>query len=231
MHAAKRLRELIARPGPLLAPGIYDCISAKVVESAGYDAAFVSGAAVTVAGLGFMAIGAFEAGDAASIALALVAVGGVLALQLAHLARRAQIAIAPIGLEVTAAATSFLVAILLGILVAPAAFSGMAITIGRPFSSEVTGAPLAAPLLVAVAVLIVAAVSSFQPVLRKAERLVAGLHVAVRLADPVPAGVAAFSALDWTATRLATALSLLERRAGVGLATILIVLLLVWSVR
>jgi len=30
-------------PGPVLAPGVYDCISAKVVERAGFDAAFVSG--------------------------------------------------------------------------------------------------------------------------------------------------------------------------------------------
>lgn len=190
-----------------------------------------SGAAVTVTGLAVMAIGAFEAGDAASIALALLAVAGVLGLQLAHLARRAQIAIAPIGLEVTAATTSFLIAILLGILIAPAAYAGIVITIGRPFPPEVTGTSFAAPFLVAVAVLVVAAVRSFQPVVREAERMVEGLHLVVRLADPVPAGLAAFSALDWTATRLATALSLLERRAGVGLAIILIALLLVWSVR
>jgi len=57
MHAANRLRELIARPGPLLAPGIYDCISAKVVAASGYDAAFVSGAAVTASVLGYPDVG------------------------------------------------------------------------------------------------------------------------------------------------------------------------------
>ena len=57
MHAASRLRELIARPGPLLAPGIYDCISAKVVAASGYDAAFVSGAAVTASVLGYPDVG------------------------------------------------------------------------------------------------------------------------------------------------------------------------------
>ena len=57
MHAATRLRELIARPGPLLAPGIYDCISAKVVAASGYDAAFVSGAAVTASVLGYPDVG------------------------------------------------------------------------------------------------------------------------------------------------------------------------------
>ncbi len=57
MRASTRLRELIARPGPLLAPGIYDCISAKSVEAAGYDAAFVSGAAVTASVLGYPDVG------------------------------------------------------------------------------------------------------------------------------------------------------------------------------
>ncbi len=57
MHPATRLRELIAKPGPLLAPGIYDCISAKVVEAAGYDAGFVSGAAVTASVLGYPDVG------------------------------------------------------------------------------------------------------------------------------------------------------------------------------
>ena len=47
----------------------------------------------------------------------------------------------------------------------------------------------------------------------------------------MPAAEAAFAAVDWTATRLATALGFFERRAGVGLAAILIVALLVWSVR
>ncbi len=57
MRASTRLRELIARPGPLLAPGIYDCISAKAVAAAGYDAAFVSGAAVTASVLGYPDVG------------------------------------------------------------------------------------------------------------------------------------------------------------------------------
>jgi len=57
MHGATRLRELLARPGPVIAPGIYDCISAKVVQRAGYDAAFVSGAAVTASVLGYPDVG------------------------------------------------------------------------------------------------------------------------------------------------------------------------------
>lgn len=57
MEPTKRLRQLLQEPGPVLAPGIYDCISAKVVERAGFDAAFVSGAAVTASILGYPDVG------------------------------------------------------------------------------------------------------------------------------------------------------------------------------
>ena len=40
MERTTRLRQLMNAPGPIIAPGIYDCISAKVVDRAGFDAAF-----------------------------------------------------------------------------------------------------------------------------------------------------------------------------------------------
>src|SRR6185436_5856178 len=55
--AAARFRELLAQPGPILAPGVYDCISAKVAERAGFPAAFISGAAVTASVLGYPDVG------------------------------------------------------------------------------------------------------------------------------------------------------------------------------
>ena len=57
MDPAMRLRELLRQSGPVLAPGVYDCISAKVAERAGFDAAFVSGAAVTASVLGYPDVG------------------------------------------------------------------------------------------------------------------------------------------------------------------------------
>ena len=57
MNAAARLRQLMSRPGPIVAPGVYDCVSARVVEHAGFDAAFVSGAAVTASVLGYPDVG------------------------------------------------------------------------------------------------------------------------------------------------------------------------------
>jgi methylisocitrate lyase len=40
-----------------VAPGVYDCLSAKAVQQAGFDAAFVSGAAVTASVLGYPDVG------------------------------------------------------------------------------------------------------------------------------------------------------------------------------
>lgn len=57
MDAAKRFRELMAQPGVILAPGVYDCVSAKAVERAGFPAAFISGAAVTASILGYPDVG------------------------------------------------------------------------------------------------------------------------------------------------------------------------------
>lgn len=57
MSAAQRFRALMARPGPILAPGVYDCLSARVVQSAGFEAGFISGAAVTASVLGYPDVG------------------------------------------------------------------------------------------------------------------------------------------------------------------------------
>jgi len=51
------MRELLQRDGPLISPGVYDCISARVVEQAGFDCAFISGAAVAASVLGYPDVG------------------------------------------------------------------------------------------------------------------------------------------------------------------------------
>lgn len=43
MNAARRLRERLAQPGPLLVGGAHDALSAKLVEEAGFDAIWASG--------------------------------------------------------------------------------------------------------------------------------------------------------------------------------------------
>lgn len=52
MPAPASLRELLSGEGVLTAPGIYDGLSARLVEEAGFRAAFVSGACVSFARFG-----------------------------------------------------------------------------------------------------------------------------------------------------------------------------------
>lgn len=52
-----RLRELLERPGVLVAPGVYDCVSAKLAERAGYEMALLTGAGVAASLLGVPDVG------------------------------------------------------------------------------------------------------------------------------------------------------------------------------
>lgn len=52
MSSAQKLRDLLAKPGCLTMPGVYDAMSAKLAERAGFEAAFMSGFAVSAARLG-----------------------------------------------------------------------------------------------------------------------------------------------------------------------------------
>lgn len=67
-----RLRELLARPQPLLVPGAYDALSARLVESAGFDAVYMTGFGTAASLLGRPDVGLLTltemAGNAARIA-------------------------------------------------------------------------------------------------------------------------------------------------------------------
>ena len=56
-HSAKKLRELLNRPGILVCPNCYDALSARMIQDAGFPATFVSGAALTNAMLGIPDVG------------------------------------------------------------------------------------------------------------------------------------------------------------------------------
>src|SRR3954451_24686334 len=47
-----RLRELLAGPGPVVAPGAYDALSARLVEQAGFDAVYMTGFGTTASLIG-----------------------------------------------------------------------------------------------------------------------------------------------------------------------------------
>ena len=52
MHAAARLRQLLRRDEMLVAPGAYDCITARSIAHAGFEAVYMTGAG-TAAALGY----------------------------------------------------------------------------------------------------------------------------------------------------------------------------------
>ncbi len=57
MSHARRLRELLAADAPVIAPGVYDGLTALLVQQAGFGCAYLSGASVSFARLGRPDIG------------------------------------------------------------------------------------------------------------------------------------------------------------------------------
>jgi 2-methylisocitrate lyase-like PEP mutase family enzyme len=57
MKKEKRLRELIERPGIIMAPGAYDAFSAKLIEAVGFDAVYMTGFGTAASTLGYPDIG------------------------------------------------------------------------------------------------------------------------------------------------------------------------------
>ena len=51
-QARTRLRELLADPAPLVAPGAYDALSARLVEQAGFEAVYMTGFGTSASQLG-----------------------------------------------------------------------------------------------------------------------------------------------------------------------------------
>jgi 2-methylisocitrate lyase-like PEP mutase family enzyme len=59
------LKTLLARPQPLLAPGVYDALSALVAEQAGFEALYLSGASIAYTRLGRSDVGLTTATEVA----------------------------------------------------------------------------------------------------------------------------------------------------------------------
>jgi 2-methylisocitrate lyase-like PEP mutase family enzyme len=62
---ASTLKSLLARPHPLLAPGVYDALSALIAEQAGFEALYLSGASIAYTRLGRSDIGLTTATEVA----------------------------------------------------------------------------------------------------------------------------------------------------------------------
>ena len=63
MSAARPLRELLARPGAVVVPGCYDALTARLIERAGFEVAFMSGYAVSATKLGLPDTGLISYGE------------------------------------------------------------------------------------------------------------------------------------------------------------------------
>ena len=48
----RALRQRMEAPGIVVAPGAYDCITARLVEVAGFDACYITGSGVSMSALG-----------------------------------------------------------------------------------------------------------------------------------------------------------------------------------
>jgi methylisocitrate lyase len=57
MKTSKQLRNLLQRPGAVVVPGVYDSLSARICEMAGFEAVFHSGYGTAAARLGQPDIG------------------------------------------------------------------------------------------------------------------------------------------------------------------------------
>ena len=53
MRATTQFRQLLHQPGIIMAPGAYDCLTAKLIETAGFPAVYMTGAGTSVARLGY----------------------------------------------------------------------------------------------------------------------------------------------------------------------------------
>ena len=53
MRTTTKLRQMLVEPGIIVAPGAYDCLTAKIIQHAGFPAVYMTGAGTSVARLGY----------------------------------------------------------------------------------------------------------------------------------------------------------------------------------
>src|SRR6266545_3545311 len=172
------------------------------------------GSTAILAGVITVAIGAFDASDIVTIALAATAAIAILGLQVADAGRRLSVAAVPSDLDVSAAIAAFLgtVAIVL-VLALPLADASLH-AFGRAIPRTAGELVILVPLVSVLGTLLVVVARAIRPFLPELASVAKRLDLAVSIADPVPAAAASFRVL-----------------AGVWLALLLIATLLVWAVR
>ena len=166
-----------------------------------------------------------------SLVLAIVAIAAVAALELIHVGRRLDVAAAPPDLEITATVVALLTVVLVALAFGGALLEMLAGAFGRPLGRDMEGVTYAIAALGVIAALLAVVSGALKPLLPDTAPIGTRLSGVVGIADPVPAAATAFRALERSATAVSTVFALFEQRAGVWLALVLIVGVLVWVVR
>jgi hypothetical protein len=181
----------------------------------------------TVTGLVGVAIGAAGAPNLATGVSAVVVIAFVLGLELWQAGRRLALGEAPPDLDIAAAVAALIGTVLIAAVLALPIPNALA-ELGRPL--DVID-PIVAIGSVIVATILVIAARVLRPLMPDPDALATRLGRFVWAADPVPAGIAAFRMLERAVTATSAGFALFEQRAGVWLAALLIVALLIWSTR
>ena len=212
-----------------------DAVSAlaEVVWTGRYAsyAVVIAGSAATVSGVFVILLGALLAADQGTTGLAIVCSLAIVGLVLVHVGQRLDLAQVPLALDGLAAAAAGGATAFVGLLVAVPIYQSSTGGFGRPFAPAVAASPFSVPAIIALATVLVVVARSVRPFVPDLGPLAERLRRAIAIADPVPAGLAAFAALDGAVSRTTRVFGLFEQRAGVWLATLLIAAVLVWSVR
>lgn len=188
--------------------------------------ALIGGSALFVAGVIVVGAGALTGTEPVITALALTAVTLLVVLELAQVGRRFRVAEVPPGLDVASAIAAFGLALLATLVVVPLEAD---LREHLPAPDAITTAHIAAVTFGAAVAVVLA--RTVRPLLPYFEAAAERSGPAMRALDPAPIAVGAFRAIEAAATRASLAFGIFERRAGVWLATALIVGLLVWAVR
>jgi hypothetical protein len=184
----------------------------------------------TVTGAIGLAAGAASAADPATAVAAVLVIVLVLGLELAHAGRRLAQGEAPPDLDIAAAIAALFSTALVASLLSLPIPDALAL-LRRPIEPIEPIDPVVTIGMVVAATILVISARMLRPLLPDFGALADRLQRFVWAADPVPTGVATFRALERAVTIASAGFALFEQRAGVWLAAVLIVALLVWSTR
>jgi hypothetical protein len=191
----------------------------------------IAGSSATVTGLIVIGFGSTAAMDIGALVLSVVGLLAIGTLVLVHVGRRLDRVGVPLALDGLAAAAALGITTLIGLAVSVPLYQGVSLVFGRPFEPGIANTPFGFLSAIAVATLLVVIARSVRPFMPDLAPFAIRLRELIAFADPVPAGQGAFTALDAITSRTTAIFNLFEQRAGVWLATVLIIAVLVWSVR